>query len=283
MKRTIVYIAGLGHSGSTLLDLLLGSHSKMIGLGEIMPFIRRKNREIDNRATCSCGKKGNECDFWSKADEVIKNTNNETDAYIALANYFFEKYGDETLLVDSSKNSYPHLQKVSEEFNLKILFLTRDYRSWTFSRYADKGGFSILWAYRWFAENKKIEYQLKKMNLEFYKVGYEELALYPDFILKKVCKFIDVDFEENMLSPDNTNSHIINGNLLRADKEKRSSIKYDARWMTSGRISRLSAFLPFVKFNKKNVFSNVLGNSMKPDDFELFSSKRRKNGDLLHN
>ena len=32
---TIIYIAGIGHSGSTLLDVLLGSHPDICGVGEI--------------------------------------------------------------------------------------------------------------------------------------------------------------------------------------------------------------------------------------------------------
>lgn len=32
--KTIIYIASLAHSGSTLLDLVLGGHPHFIGLGE---------------------------------------------------------------------------------------------------------------------------------------------------------------------------------------------------------------------------------------------------------
>ena len=175
------------------------------------------------------------------------------------------------------------MKEINEKYDLKILFLTRDFRSWIFSRHTNNGGLASVWALRWFAEIKKLEYQLKKMNLNFFRVGYEELSLYPEFILRKICEYIGIDFQEKMLSPNNTNSHIINGNLLRADKEKRLSIKYDGRWLISGRITRLSGVLPFHKFNKKRVYSNVLGESLKPDDFYLFSSKRRKKLNKIYN
>ena len=282
-KNKIIYIAGLGHSGSTLLDMLLGSHSNIVGLGEITPFLKRKDREIDDKSTCSCGKLGSECDFWSNIDKIIKNEVNTTNSYLKLSDFFFKKYGNNKILVDSSKNSYSYLQEINKKYDLKILFLTRDFRSWTFSRHANKGGLTSIWALRWFAEIKKLEYQFKKMNLDFFKVGYEELALYPEFILKRICNFIDIDFQENMLNPNNTKSHIINGNLLRADKEKRSSIKYDGRWLTSGRIMRLSGILPFNIFNKKRVYSNVLEKNLKADNFYLFSSKRRKKLNEIYN
>jgi len=34
-KIKLIYILGLGHSGSTLLDFILGSHSKFESVGEI--------------------------------------------------------------------------------------------------------------------------------------------------------------------------------------------------------------------------------------------------------
>ena len=49
MKQKILYIAGLGHSGSTILDLSLGSHPDITGLGEIYTLLdseRRKNHYV---------------------------------------------------------------------------------------------------------------------------------------------------------------------------------------------------------------------------------------------
>ena len=40
MKNKIVFIAGLSHIGSTLLDYALGSHPKFVGLGEIFTALR---------------------------------------------------------------------------------------------------------------------------------------------------------------------------------------------------------------------------------------------------
>ncbi len=90
-KNTIIYIAGLGHSGSTILDLILGCHSDIVGLGEIMPFIRRKDRTPDLNSTCSCGKKGYDCYFWSEVEKHILNSENHTNAYLKLTDYFFNE------------------------------------------------------------------------------------------------------------------------------------------------------------------------------------------------
>ena len=54
MKK-IVYIAGLGHSGSTILDMALGAHLNIIGLGEIYAVINhRKYSKLFEFSSCSC-------------------------------------------------------------------------------------------------------------------------------------------------------------------------------------------------------------------------------------
>lgn len=61
MKRRILYIAGYGRSGSTLLDSLLSNHQHAVGGGELF-FVWQYLR--DNRP-CSCGVPMRECPFWS--------------------------------------------------------------------------------------------------------------------------------------------------------------------------------------------------------------------------
>lgn len=58
----LVYIAGTTHSGSTLLDLMLGSLPGVWTLGEIqvLPALLRGNAR-----PCGCGRPLSECDFWA--------------------------------------------------------------------------------------------------------------------------------------------------------------------------------------------------------------------------
>ena len=55
-----VFICAAGHSGSTLLDLLLGAHPQGFSLGEITQL--PKNISLDS--VCSCNEKLSECAFW---------------------------------------------------------------------------------------------------------------------------------------------------------------------------------------------------------------------------
>ncbi len=66
-----IYICSAGHSGSTLLDLLIGSHSRVESLGEITHF--PKNLALNT--VCSCLQRVRSCPVWLK---IIKNMGDRT-------------------------------------------------------------------------------------------------------------------------------------------------------------------------------------------------------------
>lgn len=82
MNSKLIYIAGGGHSGSTLLDLIIGSSSNVMGLGELH-FFNSYNYDLDdpklydiNKRVCSCGKEFENCEFWS---DVKRDTGKKID------------------------------------------------------------------------------------------------------------------------------------------------------------------------------------------------------------
>lgn len=64
MKSTVdtLYILSAGHCGSTLLDLVLGSHSRIVSLGEVS-FVPSS---LVIGKICSCGKSMPECGYWQR-------------------------------------------------------------------------------------------------------------------------------------------------------------------------------------------------------------------------
>jgi len=155
-KLNIIYIAGNGHSGSTLLDIILGSDEMCFSAGELV-FISRDS--ILNEY-CSCGLLIPNCTIWSKVLSIWKNEINMTIAdYKGLTRKFernrttfrtlynkihqtkeFDKYclatkklfetiqmvtGKE-IIIDSSKSPQRILvlQNIS---NLKVIHLCRDF------------------------------------------------------------------------------------------------------------------------------------------------------------
>ena len=68
MQQKILLIAGIGHSGSTILDMALGCHPAVVGLGEVSKVLRTPLEALRGgryeHSLCSCGSKARECEFW---------------------------------------------------------------------------------------------------------------------------------------------------------------------------------------------------------------------------
>lgn len=68
-NKTIIFLIGAGHSGSTLVSKTLNSHSKMFAISEISQFY--KDIQIDN-ALCGCESYLRECEFWNDIDSNLQ-------------------------------------------------------------------------------------------------------------------------------------------------------------------------------------------------------------------
>ncbi len=64
----IVYIAGTGRSGSTLLDVFLSDHQATFGTGELGSFFLEWARD----GRCTCGELYRECEFWGEVIRKLK-------------------------------------------------------------------------------------------------------------------------------------------------------------------------------------------------------------------
>ena len=75
MKKLLL-IRGLGHSGTTILDLALGAHPQMVGLGEAARILARPAPSDAHRGPaqlrgdlrferrCTCGEVAADCPVW---------------------------------------------------------------------------------------------------------------------------------------------------------------------------------------------------------------------------
>ena len=67
----ILYICGSGHSGSTLLDMLLGGHSQISSLGEAHRLYVSA-RKSSPPHLCACGRHVLQCGFWQKVGQELR-------------------------------------------------------------------------------------------------------------------------------------------------------------------------------------------------------------------
>ncbi len=156
----VVYIAGVGRSGSTVLDSVLGNHPLIQSVGELS---RLASDAWIQDFYCSCGKRAKECPFWSAVHDAwcAENDNFSAQEYLELQNNVeqvhlplltserwkkkknFQLYAEQTILVlkaiqkisncsiivDSSKAiERAYVLSLMPEIDLRVIQLVRDPR-----------------------------------------------------------------------------------------------------------------------------------------------------------
>ena len=284
----LLLIRGLGHSGSTLLDLVLGGHPSVIGLGEASRVLlsaladssvgcQLNDWREQYTQPCTCGLMIDQCPLWSRffLGSPVDKSLSFLDQFSRLISplsgpstkWIVESYQSDKMLLDYSRTGR----------NVRVIHLTRDARSWTHSE-ARRGvsrygrGRSVGWRglQRWMRVNRQLEKELRSSSLQYFKLGYEELALAPEATLKLLCDWLGLDFFPGMLRPeDSSRSHIIAGNRMRYLAGKRNRIVYDGAWLASNSLSvRASLLVPGVaSLNQRLVYSNNLLGDVWPTAF----------------
>lgn len=154
-KKTLLLIRGKGHSGTTILDLVLSCHSRMAGIGEGMRVLRGNTPANQgpalvrgpqrNTRLCSCGQTVADCPVWGPVTEWLARHDNEsTPAKLAVVmERISALYGPDKYVVDSSQYDIKDLPLLATEYDLRVIFLVRDVRSWVWSRLKKNRRFGV--------------------------------------------------------------------------------------------------------------------------------------------
>jgi hypothetical protein len=283
----VVFIAALSHSGSTLLDMMLGSHPEFVGLGEMYAYLdpRFRHLEHSDRTRCSCGSVVDRCAFWGRVGEEIraKALTSLRERHETLRHVFRDRFGPERTLVDSSKT----LEALGAwtgrpGVETRVVYLVRDVRSWTVSmndvsrrigeyrlsdlirKHGAKAPVRVLRRTpagrfrQWYRGNTRIRNVLDRRGVPTFQLGYEELALHPARVLERLCDFLGTRSVDSMLSPEKSASHVVLGNRMHQQDDKRSAILYDDRWLHRNEGRLWAALSPrIMRYNASQVYANI--------------------------
>jgi hypothetical protein len=239
---TVALVLSLTHSGSTLLDLILGGNSRCVGLGEVHNVLRMSPARLEEKfgGTCTCGRTTATCEFWGPFADWLAEHSELPSArkFSAMLRHFGEVFGEDRILVDSSKKiGVADIYRSLPGVDLRVIHLLKDVRSYTVSQ-IDKAPASRRHPLRsvamfrtWHRKNRHIQRFVRANRVPCLQVGYEGLCRRPDAAVGRICDFLGVDFEADMVSLRSQNSHLITGNSMRHQPEKRSRIAYDDRWL----------------------------------------------------
>lgn len=225
---TLLYIYGSGRCGSTLLDLLLNGHSKILGLGEISDLMDVFDPfELPDQLSSTFGPIY--LGFWERVGARYEEISGEVFeqahfrapgwgtitrtwkteevqrmmAQRALLLSCAHEVSDAPIVTDSSKRFYElYLLHQSELFRMKVIHLIRDGRAVGDSYLRRSNRFaSFVNGIRVWAVRGLLAFWIRKKigRDNWLRIDYEELAAQPEQTLKIICHFLGVEFEPNML------------------------------------------------------------------------------------
>lgn len=225
MKSKVIFILGIGRSGSTMLDLILGSHSQGFSLGEISKLPEMYRRNPDPASFCPTGT------FWADhfsaedAKQLVRGlSGHRLHRYIPLR---LERALRELIKQDAVLNPYTLL---AQRIQKSMLIDSSKYPDWVARRldarefrqnhldayviHIVRDGRAVLnsylraypqltveeISYRWLSNLEQCEqvYQSIASNRRI-QVRYERLASNPTSTIEAVCAFLDIPFETEML------------------------------------------------------------------------------------
>ena len=242
IKPRVLYITSRGHSGSTLLSLLVSGHSQVVSAGEL----KMLSNPEPQRRLCSCHRQvPSTCPFWGAVEQRVKERvgcsldqlllmdggddvtflrHNEA-LFLAIA----EESGS-ALIVDSSK-SLPRLSRLltveaqGAEFALHPVHLHRGPFGTTNS--ARKRGEALRQA----AYNYTRLFFLTRERLRgvhALRVYYERLAAAPRVEMARVMSWLNLPLEEGQFQWRDGVRRDIHGNEMRFGSS--DQIRLDQSW-----------------------------------------------------
>lgn len=263
-RKQLLLVVGAAHSGTTILDAALGVSPHVVGVGEAVRLTSGVNTDhLQGRGAeriCTCGRPANQCPLWAKVLPEL-NPGITVKSHFPLVDDAARGLSPAVRYVlDSSPNALDHVDALAD-YDVRVLQVTRDVRSWVASRRRRKGDNLISAYVTWLRNVKRIDTDLAQRDLPRFQLGYEELALRPREVLTLICNWLDVPFEEAMLTPfGKTRSHIITGNGSIRKPNLAATIRYDGSWLAANEYPIMSGLLTGVcgRINQRLVYSNGL-------------------------
>lgn len=260
----MVFVAGLGHSGTTLTEMLLTRRPSICGLGETWFYVSdTKNRRLaEGPATrrCSCGSSVEDCPVWGPYLGWWRRhpSSTYTERYRRLIDIVATTDPHSEVLVDSSKYVDP-LRSIAAALDsgdlgnleLVVVHVVKDVRGWVESQQRRRGGGTIRAARafrRWRHGNEELASSIRQARpARHLTISYEDLCFDTDATVARLCDAVGVEATAGMDRPESGHGHLGFGNRMRLDPVTSSALRYDSRWMTRVGLGALYALFPGVR------------------------------------
>lgn len=213
---------------------------------------------------CSCGAAWSDCPFWGELEPVWGTTAGPapTERYRRLLERLRHRYGDDAVVVDSSKTLASLELLLAErraiglgDGELRVVLAVKDARSFVASALGKRGARRSLLAtaraFRWWhAANRELFAAVERSGAPFAPSLYERLCWAPD----EHCAELAARLGLQPVAPPaagRPRAHIAIGNKDYLN-HTRGRVRYDDRWLRDDRIQLVYLLLPAVRrFNRE--------------------------------
>lgn len=205
-NQKVCLIGGAGHSGSTLLGLVLGSHSQCFYAGEAAKtrYLQDPQAALRKRSCKFCGL---ECPVWGNF--MVRS---DQDLYEQIAQRV-----ERSIVIDSTKNLawiQEQIQQLeTENVQIYFIFLKRDSRAVVNSRlrkYPDRSPDSII--QDWRQQIQQTQQFFEQLTFPKISLQYEEFAVKSAIVTQELCQFLGIKYEPSMLQYSQHYHHVLGGN-----------------------------------------------------------------------
>lgn len=215
--KSPIFIFSLPRSGSTLLQRILGSHNKISTTAEpwiLLPFVYTLKQnviftEYDHR-TC----------YKAFSDFIAQLPNNKDDYWRCLAGFAQSLYEknmrpDTLYFLDKTPRYYLIIPEIVRMFpQAKFIFLFRNplqvlasvITTWSKGRFYFQNNHIDL-----YRGPKLLADGFEKFIEKSFKVNYDELVSEPQSIVKNICEYLEIDFNNTLI--DNISKFKLNARL----------------------------------------------------------------------
>jgi hypothetical protein len=254
----VIFILSPGHSGSTLLDLLISGHNDIVTGGEFRTWDKQLNQP------CTCGAETVwRCDFWQAVNDELKSYGydivdieqhgRDTDDFADFNDKLFramQYHSGASVILDSSKRPkrLRALLQHPDKFNVHIILLTREPLGVMASNMR-KG--RALWPISLSINRGHLKQLLYAHKASSF-VMYEDFVKTPDNELQRLMHSVGLDYEPGQKNPADKTFHNLGGNRLRF--EGLDQLEIDNSWKTrltlSEKIMAVILTIPGRLFNR---------------------------------
>ena len=217
----MIFIIGVGRSGTSLLQSILNSHSEISFLPEtqfLRNYVFKKNILINESNYRQIIKQLENDSRFSRLniypELVIEKSENMIDVYKSITNLFL-KNKNKKIVGDKDPKIIENIKSLNYFFpNSKIIHIIRDPRdvvlSRTKARWSKKYPYfihSIIYYLQMTLGRKMLYKYYSKSN--YYELKYEDLIRESDYELKKICNFLGVEYEKNILNYEDSSRELV--------------------------------------------------------------------------